>query len=577
MSSPAYDPELYLEEHWTNPLCRALGPQPSFSELHDQMQVSPPHSPEDRRRRPHLRRSATLRLFQVMVPTERQIELGERIHQIIRLGYQHRDASKGDYRTSYLASARAVELVKEGGSAREAQALFFSNPDIIAPGLTLLGGPGMGKTRSVNRIIMKLCKPVKPDIDEDLIQLPVVKLECPSKGGRAALCLSIAAALDKALGTTYHSELERGRVSGDHLLVRVQHLLNLHAVGLLIIDEIQHLQQSSEGIPPVMGFLVTLVNLLGIPVMLIGTNDAHKVIQSSFREARRAAGLGQPNWNRMDPDAEWDEWLNQVWNLQYTATPTALDEDLRCTIYDLSQGVIDIAIKLIVLTQIRAITAGGDELMTPQLFRQVAADEFGCVSTMIEGLRTGNMKILSQFPDLKPLSAHVEEVLSRATGRSIEQVQRILAMQSTLEVKTATERDDPATNIKAFFLADGHEEVEVDAALAEAVAELGDAPWMAIGLKMKEMLARVAEPIAEEATPPSGADIGNGLDGPASGATCNSVGGTGAPRKKKTPVLTKSELPADSLLKLAEGVDDVHEALTKAGVVKSPRAILKSG
>ncbi|MDH7973044.1 AAA family ATPase [Sphingomonas sp. AR_OL41] len=551
----------WLEEHLDNPFCRSLGPLPSFAQLHGQMLVQPKEGQDDRLLKPHLRRTAVLRLFRLMVPTVRQVELGERIHQAVRLGYQHRNPKDGHYRRSHHATASALRAFQTGATVDEATSLIFTDPDIVAPGITLVGGPGMGKTRSTNRIIRTLSQPVRPDIEEYVLQLPIVKAECPSRGGRAALCFGIASALDKALGTSYHAELEKGRVTGDHLMLRVQHLLNLHAVGLLIIDEIQHLQQSTEGIRPIMNFLVTLVNVLGIPVMLIGTNEAHEVIQSSFREARRAVGIAQPNWNSMQADEDWEAWLGDVWKYQYTRTPVELTNALCALVHELSQGVIDIAIKLYAMAQMRAITEGGDELLTEDLFRQVAEEELVCVAPMLEALRTGNLKALAQFPDLKPLSHHVADVLARATGQSLDRVEKIMAMRENMEGKTTSERDDPGENVKAYYVGEGHDVSFVSWAFSQATIELGDVAWMKIGLRMGEILASGEAPVQEMPAAPTSMPT---VDAPARRTRDGSS-------SKARP---KAKHPASGLLAIVDGADDPHAALKAAGVVTSPAAII---
>ena len=41
-----------------------------------------------------------------------------------------------------------------------------------------------------------------------------------------------------------------------------------------------------------LNFFVTLVNTIGLPVILIGTPEAIGVLQEKFRQARRGSGLG---------------------------------------------------------------------------------------------------------------------------------------------------------------------------------------------------------------------------------------------------------------------------------------------
>ena len=64
--------------------------------------------------------------------------------------------------------------------------------------------------------------------------------------------------------------------------------------------------------------------------------------------------------------------LRAMWKYQWTQKRAELTEDLRNALYDESQGIIDIAIKLYIMAQIKAI-ADGTELVTVRDIKEVAA------------------------------------------------------------------------------------------------------------------------------------------------------------------------------------------------------------
>ena len=67
-------------------------------------------------------------------------------------------------------------------------------------------------------------------------------------------------------------------------------IANVHAIGVLIIDEIQHLSMSkSGGVEKMLNFFVTLVNVIGLPVVMIGLN-----IPSYERGVARVLGYDLP-------------------------------------------------------------------------------------------------------------------------------------------------------------------------------------------------------------------------------------------------------------------------------------------
>ena len=78
----------------------------------------------------------------------------------------------------------------------------------------------------------------------------------------------------------------------DVLIVRMAQISQLHCIGVLVIDEIQHLSLAKGGgQEKMLNFFVMLVNTIGVPVVLIGTNRPMTVLQSDFRQARRGSAI----------------------------------------------------------------------------------------------------------------------------------------------------------------------------------------------------------------------------------------------------------------------------------------------
>ena len=174
-----------------------------------------------------------------------------------------------------------------------------------------------------------------------------------------------------------------------------------------------------------MNFLVTLVNLIGVPVVLVGTMAAARILQEDFREARRASGLGSPIWNRLPSGGDWDDFVTRMWPHQWTSEDTPLTPEIRDALYWESQGIIDVLVRLFVLSQFRAISRGevlGEaEMLSAGLIRSVAADEFRLISPMMHALRDGRGDVLEAYPDLTQLHQHVDSVLAREMGTSMKE------------------------------------------------------------------------------------------------------------------------------------------------------------
>jgi hypothetical protein len=171
-------------------------------------------------------------------------------------------------------------------------------------------------------------------------------------------------------------------------------------VGLLVIDEFQHLDLAKGGGEKKMiNFLVKLINTIGVSIVLIGTPKAMPIFAGEFRKARRSAGEGSVIWDRMPKDESWDDFVNELWQYQWLKSPLPIDEKIINTLYDLSQGILDIVIKLMCLAQARAILLG-IEMVSVELLGQVYKDEFTTVHPMLEALRTNNKRKLIEYADL---------------------------------------------------------------------------------------------------------------------------------------------------------------------------------
>jgi len=131
--------------------------------------------------------------------------------------------------------------------------------------------------------------------------------------------------------------------------------------------------------------------MLGLPIVLIGTPKALSVLQSQFRQARRGSGQGDMIWERLKKDDTWQLLIDALWGYQWTKKETPLTDEINDTLYEESQGITDIAVKLYAMSQIRAIVSGKEEI-TSNLIRQVAKENLQLVQPMLKALRKGSLR-----------------------------------------------------------------------------------------------------------------------------------------------------------------------------------------
>ncbi|MBL9059940.1 MAG: ATP-binding protein, partial [Mangrovicoccus sp.] len=292
-----------------------------------------------------------------------------------------------------------------------------------ASSLTLIGVSGMGKTISTTRILNRYPETIVHSDPFHIVQVPWVRLEYPHKVSVKQLCPSFFDRMDALLGTDFARRYGGARSSIDGVVLQMAAIDNSHAIGLIVIDEIQHLMEArGTGRDEMLNFLVTLVNHCSTPVMLIGTPRALPLLQGAFRQARRASGLGSLSWGRMARGATWDAFVTQIWSCQWTREPSPLSDEIREVLYDESQGIVDVVIKLYLVAQLRAISRSalwpGRERLDAALLRRAARVHLALIRPMIESLRSGKGQYRPDFDDLRALDAHVREVLETAVARA---------------------------------------------------------------------------------------------------------------------------------------------------------------
>jgi hypothetical protein len=177
----------------------------------------------------------------------------------------------------------------------------------------------------------------------------------------------------------------------------------IHCLGLLVIDEIQHLNQAkSGGAERMLNFFLQLMNTLGLPVILIGTNAALQILTRELRQIRRSCGQGDLIWDRMENDEVWQHFAESLWRYDFTKHQSPLNKELSDVLYEESAGIVDFASKLFLLAQFRAISTGLEKV-TASIIRSVAHDSLRLAQPALRAIRTGDMRAVETMTDLHPI------------------------------------------------------------------------------------------------------------------------------------------------------------------------------
>ncbi|MDF2412979.1 AAA family ATPase, partial [Aeromonas sp. 1HA1] len=305
-----------IEEYRDQPLINAL-PQINSPQDTAQMLNRYPKVDESEIVLPgHIRRHAMMRILdQFLYPTRLHLQLEQMISSMIRRGYLSRNIADRTYQRN-LDDASRTDF--------QAVARNAGNEALVS---SVIGCSGAGKSTAVEAILQSYPQAIF-HLEYQHTQLVWLKVECPHDGSVKNLCTNFFRAVDDALATDYQQLYAKARSSAESMLGDIARVAALHSVGLLVIDEIQHLEKSrSGGAGKMLNFFVTLTNVIKVPVLFIGTPKALELFSPTMRSARRATQFGSLNWNRFSraeengPDGEWERFIVSAVKSTYLPLP----------------------------------------------------------------------------------------------------------------------------------------------------------------------------------------------------------------------------------------------------------------
>lgn len=409
-----------LKAYDSNPLITALPPILSSTEFIRQIAFYPEYEESERMLPSHLRLHALSTVTKFFHPMSRHVKLEQTISRQIRQGYEQRNPTHLGF---WKENDRQLQEV----GTRLRNHHQFRSPRNATLSSALVGFSGTGKSVGTQEILLKGYPQVihhaeyngKPFNHYQVCWLTV---ECPHDGSIGQLCNRIFLGLDEVLGTRYCEIYgSRTRSTVDSMILNIARLAQVHTIGVLVIDEIQRLNRAkANGADRMMNFFIELINTVNIPIMLVGTPDAHRLLSTKFSLARRAAGQGDSYWNPLKNNKQWRSFINKMWQYQYTREATKLTDEIADSMHDASQGIVDIAIKVFMLAQIRAIVTQTEQI-SPSLIESVSLDRLVRLQPMLDALRKKDLIALRNYDDMKmpDINVHIHEAISEISAQEL--------------------------------------------------------------------------------------------------------------------------------------------------------------
>lgn len=382
-----------------NPLIEALPEIKTEDDIIKKLAFYPEFLKEERNLPAHQRLHLIQNVLELFIVLSPHLDLEQRFSRMLRSGYIARNPVSSGF---WKNINKKVETLRSGSTGNRRRRS-------TATGFTILGISGVGKSTTVQAILDLYPQVIYHNRYQNQIhtntQLVWLILECPADGSIKGLCLNFFQAVDDILGTSYYQNYaNNGRKTVNELMPYVALAASNVHLGVLVIDEIQRLTKLNVGgYEKILDFFVQLINTIGLPVVLVGTYKAWSVLGSEFRQIRRGTGQGDFIWDRMNEDEDWTIFTHALWPYQYIRNPCQWTPELSHALYYECQGITDLAIKVFMLAQARAISTGKEKL-TVGIFKSVAKDCLRTAREVLDALKAGNTEKLRNCEDVRPIN-----------------------------------------------------------------------------------------------------------------------------------------------------------------------------
>lgn len=392
-----------IPEYFYNPMIEALPPIWTEEEAVEELSYFPIYHDNMLNAPKHVRHHLIQNSFRFFSPLDTHIDLERRFSCLIRVGYRNRNPVQTEFWKEIDERINTLKNISRNQYQRKRK--YHSTS---ASGFFIVGISGIGKSQTIEQILR-----LYPQILDHkkykgknftYSQLVWLKLDCPFDGSLRGLCYNFFQTIDNLLETTYFENYAENARNVDEMIPNMARVAANHCIGVIVIDEIQRLSKAkSGGAETMLNFFVQIVNTIGIPVVLVGTYKALPILSGSVSQMRRGTGQGDLVWDRMQYDDQWQLLMESLWDYQYLEKKCDLNKNTRLSevIYEETQGITDLAIKLFMFAQERAITSGKEEL-TVSIIKSAAKDKFNLLQPAIKAFKDGDKMALAEFEDAYP-------------------------------------------------------------------------------------------------------------------------------------------------------------------------------
>lgn len=321
-----------------------MPPMLTGDELDQALTVLPSYETHIIERSPADRLLALNDIYDIFIPTQMTREIYTRLYLALHRSLQRKDS---------------LECVKQANENFRAR--IGIQPSSVIGGsdcMTIIGMPGIGKSRSISEVMKSIAGNNLIQIDKPFRKVvPCISVQTPFDSSVKSLLLEILKETDKHMNTFFYDSAVRSKATVDVLIMTVS-TIALEHVGMIIVDEIQNVTRAKQG-RNLVGCLTQLINNSGVAIIMVGTPDCIDFFESEMFLGRRAVGL---RYDAFSYDEIFINICRLLFECQYVREAPVLTDDLCYWLWSKTQGNISALLGIVVGAQEIAILDGTEAI-----------------------------------------------------------------------------------------------------------------------------------------------------------------------------------------------------------------------
>jgi hypothetical protein len=376
-----------------NPFLQVLGPTKSAAEVSHSLIFQPTFDEAERDLPDDLRRQRLELLAHVHTPVPAAVRIYQTIDRMMRATYRRTNPNKVRSVQQLFAGRNGVVHASDdhrpvdGGSC------------LLIPGIT-----GAGKSNLMRAIRAQYPLVVNHAIRSkqklQAIQIPILRVRVSGEPSYASLGRDIGQAIFKRVGENpITRSLNRKEIGLDRISDLISQATLTYNVGFLVLDEFQEVVgKSSNDARRMTRMLMDQRDTSHVGIAYVGNYGMLRPMQCSARFSRRHAA-GRFSLDRFERDSTyWRDIVQVYWNLQWVREPQELTDEIRTTIYELTQGIPGYLRALMDSAQTLAI--GDGETIDKDILEDAYLASTSMNHLFIQALASGDREVIANHPDI---------------------------------------------------------------------------------------------------------------------------------------------------------------------------------